>query len=228
MRTPENWKDGEKIIGACMNCASYENLSKTMGELDDAGIDLYHLDIMDGTFVPNIALGPQDVSAIRKLTDRVCDVHLMVRDAARYVDTFVRLGAQIVHVHGEEDSQVTRTLQHIRDIGAKSSLAISPCTSFETAKEALNVCDYVLVMRVNPGFAGQKALPFVDEKIKKLVEAKDYYGYKILVDGGVSAQSVADLWKAGVDGFCLGNAGLFGHKESYKQIVQSLRALPRD
>ena len=83
-------------------------------------------------------------------------------------------------------------------------------------------------MRVNPGFAGQKALPFVDEKIKKLVEAKDYYGYKILVDGGVSAQSVADLWKAGVDGFCLGNAGLFGHKESYKQIVQSLRALPRD
>ena len=223
--TPQDWKDGEKIIGACMNCADFRNLEQLVGELDSAGVDLYHLDIMDGTFVPNIALGPQDVAAIKALTSKVCDVHLMVQDAPKYIDMFVELGAQIVHVHSENDSQITRTLQHIRDLGAKSSLAISPCTSFETIQESLNVCDYVLVMRVNPGFAGQSSLPFVDEKIKKLVEAKEKYGYKILVDGGVSAQSVEDLWKVGVDGFCLGNAGLFGKDKSYAEIVSDLRAL---
>lgn len=223
--TPQDWKDGEKIIGACMNCADFRNLEQLVGELDSAGVDLYHLDIMDGTFVPNIALGPQDVAAIKALTSKVCDVHLMVQDAPKYIDMFVELGAQIVHVHSENDSQITRTLQHIRDLGAKSSLAISPCTSFETIQESLNVCDYVLVMRVNPGFAGQSSLPFVDEKIKKLVKAKEKYGYKILVDGGVSAQSVEDLWKVGVDGFCLGNAGLFGKDKSYAEIVSDLRAL---
>lgn len=223
--TTQDWKDGEKIIGACMNCADFRNLEQLVGELDDAGVDLYHLDIMDGTFVPNIALGPQDVTAIKALTSKVCDVHLMVQDAPKYIDMFVEMGAQIVHVHSENDSQITRTLQHIRDLGAKSSLAISPCTSFETIQESLNVCDYVLVMRVNPGFAGQSSLPFVDEKIKKLVEAKDRYGYKILVDGGVSAQSVEDLWKVGVDGFCLGNAGLFGKDKSFAEIIEDLRAL---
>lgn len=227
MTTTADWKDGEKIIGACMNCAEYTNLEKTIAELDAAGVDLYHLDIMDGTFVPNIALGPQDVQAITKLTGKVCDVHLMVQDAPKYIDMFVEMGAQIVHVHSENDSQITRTLQHIRDLGAKSSLAISPCTSFETIQESLNVCDYVLVMRVNPGFAGQKALPFVDEKIKKLVAAKEQYGYKILVDGGVSAESVRDLWKVGVDGFCLGNAGLFGKDRTYAQIIEELRSYPK-
>lgn len=222
--TVEDWKNNEKIIGACMNCADYRNLTQLVGELDDAGVDLYHLDIMDGTFVPNIALGPQDVAAIKGLTSKVCDVHLMVRDAARYIKMFVDLGAQIVHVHGEEDSQVTRTLQYIRDLGAKSGLAVSPCTSFETIQESLNVADFVLVMRVNPGFAGQKALPFVDRKIEKLVEAKDYYGYKILVDGGVSEADVHRLWKAGVDGFCLGNAGLFGKDRSYAEVIRGLRA----
>lgn len=224
---PEDWNTDEKIIGACMNCAEYTNLEALVTELDEAGVDLYHLDIMDGTFVPNIALGPQDVSAIKKLTGKVCDVHLMVQDAPKYIKMFVDLGAQIVHVHGEEDSQITRTLQYIRDLGAKSSLAISPCTSFETCKEALNVCDYVLVMRVNPGFAGQKALPFVDEKIKQLAAVKDEYGFKILVDGGVSAESVRDLWKEGVDGFCLGNAGLFGKDRSYKEIIDELRSYPK-
>ncbi len=223
--TVNDWKDGEKIIGACMNCADFRNLEHTVGDLDDAGIDLYHLDIMDGTFVPNIALGPQDVQAITSLTSKVCDVHLMVQDASKYLEMFINLGAQIVHVHSENDSQITRTLQHIRDLGAKAGLAVSPCTSFETIKESLNVADYVLVMRVNPGFAGQSELPFVDKKIEKLVEAKDYYGYKILVDGAVSAESVRNLWAKGVDGFCLGNAGLFGKDKSFKEIVQDLRAL---
>ncbi len=224
--TPQDWNENEKIIGACMNCADFRNLERLVGELDDAGVDLYHLDIMDGTFVPNVALGPQDVTAIKALTSKVCDVHLMMRDAASYIDLFVGLGAQIVHVHGEDDPQITRTLQHIRDLGAKSSLAISPCTSFETIQESLNVCDYVLVMRVNPGFAGQSALPFVDEKIKRLVEAKDTYGYKIFVDGGVSKESVRDLWKIGVDGFCLGNAGLFGHGD-FSATISELRSFPK-
>lgn len=103
---PEDWKGGEKIIGACMSCAEFTNLEKTMTELDEAGVDLYHLDIMDGTFVPNIALGPQDVSAIKKLTGKVCDVHLMVQDAPRYIDMFVELGAQTAHVHSENDTQI--------------------------------------------------------------------------------------------------------------------------
>lgn len=225
MSAPTDWKRNEKVIGACMNCADFRNLEKLVDELDAAGIDLYHIDVMDGSFVPNIALGPQDFQAIRSLTDKACDVHLMVKGAARYVKLFVDLGAQIVHVHSEGDTQITRTLQHIRDLGAKSSLAVSPCTSFETIREALNVCDYVLVMRVNPGFAGQHALPFVDEKIKQIVAAKDAYGYKVFVDGGVSADSVRDLWKLGVDGFCLGSAGLFGKQRSYAQIVNELRRL---
>lgn len=202
-----------------MMCANYANLAQEVDSLDQAGIDIFHMDIMDGQFVPNFGMGLQDYELIRKETAKLMDVHLMIMNPERYVAKFAKLGADIIYFHPEADLQPARTIDKIHELGCKAGIAINPGTSVNSVKELLSIIDYLLVMTVNPGFAGQKYLPYVDAKISELVNLKDKYKFEITVDGAISPEKIQILTKMGVDNFVLGTSALFGKKENYSTLI---------
>lgn len=215
----------DKLLCPSMMCADYGRLNEEVHALDEAGVDIFHCDIMDGTFVPNMTMGIMDVKAIRKYTDKMIDCHLMIENPSEKVDWFLDAGADLVYIHPESERYVVRTLAHIKERGKKAGIAINPDTSIESVEEMLNLCDYVMVMTVNPGFAGQKFIDFTKKKIKKLVELKKELGFKIMVDGACSPQVIKELGLLGCDGFILGTSALFGKDESYSQVCKHLREL---
>jgi len=212
----------EKLLCPSMMCADFDNLAEETRKLDEAGADIFHLDVMDGGFVPNYALGLGDVACIRKNTKKPIDVHLMVNHPECAVEIFAKAGADIIYVHYETDPHIAKTLGRIKSLGKMAGLAINPGTALETVQEVLPLVDYLLIMTVNPGFAGQAYLPFVDKKIEKAVALKDVYGYKIKVDGAIGPDKVERLSKMGVDAFVLGTSSLFG-KGEYKEQFRKLR-----
>lgn len=214
----------EKLLCPSMMCADFGNLEGEVRELDEAGADIFHLDVMDGVFVPNFALGLGDVEYVVSHTSKPCDVHLMIENPGAYVDLFTKLGARIVYVHPEADAHVTRTLARVRDAGAHPGIAVNPGTSFETVHELLPLVDYVLVMTVNPGFAGQKYCDYVEGKLWRLVAEKDIFGYRVVIDGACSPERVKTLGVQGVDGFVLGTSAVFGKGRPYGEIFAELRA----
>lgn len=216
----------EKLLCPSMMCADFSSLKDEIENLEKSGIDIFHLDVMDGSFVPNFGMGLQDIEYICKTATKPCDVHLMIENPSKYIDKFAKLGVNIIYIHPETDSHACRTLQMIRDAGVKSGIAVNPGTSFETVKDLLYLCDYVMLMSVNPGFAGQKYLDFVTEKFEKFVdEAENYGGYDVMIDGACSPEKIQDLSKIGVKGFILGTSALFGKDKSYKEIIDELRGL---
>jgi len=213
----------EILICPSMMCADFGSLKTEVAELDQAGTDVFHIDIMDGIFVPNYGMGLQDFEFIRKATKKMVDVHLMVKNPADYIDKFIDMGADILYFHPETDQHPARTLDRIKSKGKKAGIAINPGTAIETIQELLYVADYVMVMTVNPGFAGQKYLDYVDNKIKKLSAMKNDYNFEIVVDGAISNERVKMLSEFGVKGFVLGTSALFGKTESYQTIINSLK-----
>lgn len=216
----------EKLLCPSMMCANFGNLEKEIKDLEEGGIDIFHIDVMDGSFVPNFGMGLQDIEYICNNSSKPCDVHLMVTNPSLYVEKFAELGCQIIYIHPETDKHACRTLQKIKDAGALPGVAINPGTSFETVKDLLHLCDYVMLMSVNPGFAGQKYLDFVTPKFKLFVdEAKNYGGYKVMIDGACSPEKISMLSKIGVEGFILGTSALFGKENSYQEIISELRGI---
>ncbi len=213
----------DKLLCPSMMCADFSNLKKDTQELDQAGVDIFHMDIMDGRFVPNFGMGLQDFELVRSVTDKPLDVHLMIQEPSKYVEKFADLGADIIYIHPEADQQAARTLAMIQQKGKKAGIAINPGTSVETILDLLFLVDYVMVMTVNPGFAGQQYLAYTDSKIEKLVGLSKIHHFEVMVDGAISPEKVARLSKNGVTGFVLGTSALFGKAGTYQEILTELR-----
>lgn len=211
------------LLCPSLMCVDYGNLRHEVKTLDAAGADIFHCDIMDGTFVPNITMGLMDVKAVRAATEKPVDVHLMVENPASKVDLFLDAGVDIVYIHPESERYVVKTLAHIKERGAAPGLVINPDTSIETVEEMLNLVDYVMVMTVNPGFAGQKFIDFTKKKIARLAALKDEYDFNLMIDGACSPAVVKDLSAAGADGFVLGTSALFGKEIGYAECLENLR-----
>ena len=215
----------EKILCASMMCANYGNLENEVRSLEEAGIDILHVDIMDGQFVPNIGMGLQDLEYLCKTATVPVDVHLMMEKPGKYIHKFAELGVKIIYIHPEAEVHSARTLQEIIDLNVKAGIAINPGTAVETIVPLLPFVDYVMVMTVNPGFAGQKYIQSVDEKIEKFISLKEKYNFEIFIDGACSPQKIATLSNIGVKGFVLGTSALFGKGKSYKEIIPELKVL---
>ncbi|MGE9842379.1 ribulose-phosphate 3-epimerase [Selenomonas bovis] len=212
---------------ASMMCANYANLANEVQELDAGGIDSFHIDIMDGRFVPNFAMSLNDMVAIRSLTERPLDVHLMVEHPVNTVDIFLRhlRAGDTVYIHPEAEYHPSTTLQKIINAGMVPGIAINPGTSVETVYEMLRIVKKVLIMSVNPGNAGQMFLPYVGEKITKLLKIKDSMGVDLYWDGACSADKIKKYVPQGLRGFVLGTTLLFGKGRPYREILADIRQL---
>lgn len=208
-------------------CADYGNLAQEIIMLSQAGIDYFHVDVMDGFFVPNFACGREVFTCLKRFSNVPIDAHLMVQNPARHIDYFRELGADMITIHAEADTHAARTLAKIKEIGAIPGLAINPGTSITTVKELLPLCGHVLVMTVNPGFAGQAFLPYTMNKIRELCELASIHGFTICTDGAMTADLIRDLYKMGVHSFVLGTKVMFYKDESKRDYAASVRELRR-
>lgn len=213
------------LLCPSLMCADFSRLGEEVDELVAAGADMFHLDVMDGHFVPVMSLGLEDVRAICKRSTIPCDVHLMTTNAVNLAPLFVEAGVSIVYVHAESEQTLNSTLLSIERLGAHPGLVINPETNFESVIYSLPVCDYVLLMTVNPGYAGQSYLEYVNPKIEQFAAHKEEFGYKIIIDGACSPERIKQAKELGADGAVLGTSALFGHNSSYAELLADLREL---
>ncbi len=214
-------------LTASMMCAYYGNLEQEVRDLDAGGIDSFHIDIMDGRYVPNYAMSLNDMRYIRAATSKPLDVHLMIEHPNNRIQLFLDHlhPGDTVYIHPEAEYHPSTTLQAIIDAGMIPGIAINPGTSVETVFEMLRIVDKVLVMSVNPGNAGQMYLPYVGHKIAKLLAFKDEMGFALYWDGACSADRIQEFAPKGVKGFVLGSTLLFGKGRPYGEILQDIRNL---
>jgi ribulose-phosphate 3-epimerase len=210
-------------LSASMMCADYTCLGEEVRKLEAAGIDSFHIDIMDGQFVPNFCMGIQDLRCIRRTTKKPVEVHLMVRRPMSYLHVFLEAGVDVIYVHPEADFHPTATLQTIISAGVTPGIAINPGTSFETVSELLFLAERVLVMSVNPGNAGQVFLPYIGHKLNRFLEAREERNIEIYWDGACSADKITTYAPKGVKGFVLGTTLLFGKDKEYSEILKEVR-----
>ncbi len=188
-------------IAPSILAANFSRLGEEIAAVKAAGARIIHVDVMDGHFVPNITIGPPVVAALRKATDLLLDCHLMIAEPDRYLDAFVSAGADMISVHQETCPHLDRTLNAIRAAGVECGAVVNPATPVSTLNEVLPLVDFVLVMSVNPGFGGQKFIPYSLEKIRQLAarRAQEKLNFRIEVDGGIGLENVAEVVRAGAD-----------------------------
>ena len=191
--------------------------------MEAAGADWIHVDVMDGRFVPNITIGPVVVEAIKRVATRPLDVHLMIVEPEKYLEAFRKAGADVLTVHVEASPHLHRTLQHIRQLGAKASVVLNPSTPLSAIEEVLGELDLVLLMSVNPGFGGQGFIESTVDKVRRLRAMLDARGLDvdIEVDGGINAETAKRVVEAGASVLVAGSY-VFGAKD-YAQAIRSLR-----
>jgi len=214
-------------LTASMMCADYGNLKKEVKALDKAGIDSFHIDIMDGRYVPNFAMSLNDMKFIAGATKKPLDVHLMIEHPNNHIGLFLKnlRPGDTVYIHPEAEYHPSTTLQKIIDEGMVPGIAINPGTSVETVFEMLRIVKKVLVMSVNPGNAGQMYLPYVGKKITKLLSLREEMDFELWWDGACSADRIIENAPKGMDGFVLGTTLLFGKDKSYGEILEDIREL---
>lgn len=214
-------------LTASMMCANYGNLEKEVKDLEKGGINSFHIDIMDGRYVPNFAMSLNDMAYIAKVAKKSLDVHLMIEHPNNHINLFLsklRKG-DTVYIHPEAEYHPSTTLQSIINAGMVPGIAINPGTSVETVIEMLRIVKKVLVMSVNPGNAGQMYLPYVGKKITKLLSLKEDMDFEVYWDGACGSDKILEYAPKGVKGFVLGTTLLFGKEKPYGETLQDIREL---
>lgn len=211
------------FISPSILSADLNNLGADLHDCEEGGADFIHIDVMDGRFVPNITFGPDIVRACKRATSLPLDVHLMIVEPEKHIHSFIEAGADLVTVHYEACPHIHRTLQSIREMGAKAGITYNPGTPVESLNLLADMVDLVLIMSVNPGFGGQKYIPVSLEKIRQVRRILDVAGSDALiqVDGGITASTILENYQAGARNFVAGTA-VFKHPEG---IVAGIRAL---
>ena len=202
--------------------ADFSKLGEDIKAIDKGGADFVHIDVMDGSFVPNISFGFPIMKSIRKLTDKVFDVHLMIDNPSNYIDDFVDAGADLITVHYEADRHIDRTINYIKSKGKMAGIALNPGTPVSVLKDLIQSLDMVLIMSVNPGFGGQKFIPYSIDKIKEVKALSEKLNPELLiqVDGGIGSGNAKDVIEAGANVIVAGSAVFNGG-----DISENIKAL---
>jgi len=213
------------LISPSVLSADFGRLAEEIKLAEEAGADMIHIDVMDGLFVPNITIGPMIVEAIKKVATVPLDVHLMIVNPEKYVNDFIKSGADILTVHVEASIHLHRTIGSIKERGSKAGVSLNPATTLNTIEEIVNEIDLLLIMSVNPGFGGQSFIPFCMDKIKKAKNLIENRNAKVLieVDGGIKLNNASEVAKAGADILVMGSE-FFGQRD-YKKFMQKLRKI---
>lgn len=214
-----------KIIAPSILSADFSRLGDDIHAVARAGADWIHIDVMDGHFVPNITIGPMITEAVNRTTDLPLDVHLMIEHPDRYIQDFVKAGADYISVHAEACTHLNRTVSLIRDLGAKPGVALNPATPTGVLEWVLESIDFVLIMSVNPGFGGQSFISNSIDRIRGVKQMIDQRNLAtiIQVDGGVNASTIREISDAGADSFVAGSA-IFGSGD-YKATIDELKQI---
>ena len=217
-----------KMLSPSILSADFSKLGEEINLIETAGANLIHIDVMDGHFVPNITIGPAVVNSLIGKTKLPFDVHLMIENPERYIDSFININTEYITIHVEACTHIHKTIQQIKSQGVKAGLSLNPATPLSTLENIIDELDLVLLMSVNPGFGGQKFIQSTIKKIEKLSEIRKNknLSFKIEVDGGINLENIKSVMDAGCDIIVVG-AAIFSAKDPIKEVKEFISLIKK-